>query len=55
MIVKAVVVQEGSEKGAFRVLERAVHTLTGVEPRCWNEPSYDCEVLDSEGNPTTSV
>lgn len=47
--------QEGSEKGAFRVLERVVHSLTGVQPRCWNEPSYDWEVLEPEGNPTTNA
>jgi hypothetical protein len=26
--------------GFFRGLEKAVHALTGVEPRCWNEPDY---------------
>ncbi len=27
--------------GFFRQLERACHTWTGVEPRCWHEPEHD--------------
>ena len=27
--------QDGADNGFFRSLERAVHKMTGVEPRCW--------------------
>ena len=27
--------------GFFRGLEKVVHGVTGVEPRCWSEPNYD--------------
>lgn len=37
---------EGADSGAFRRLERLVHSATGVEPRCWNEPAYEWEVLE---------
>jgi ubiquitin-conjugating enzyme E2 variant len=33
----------GSQQGFFRRLERAVHNWTGVEPRCWHEPTYAWE------------
>lgn len=29
--------------GFFRGLERLVHAVTGVEPRCWYEPEYEVE------------
>jgi Lipid desaturase domain len=28
----------GSSDGFFRRLERYLHSVTGVEPRCWHEP-----------------
>lgn len=31
----------GSQDSFFRRLERSVHALTGVEPRCWTEPNYE--------------
>jgi len=27
--------QDGADNGFFRSLERAVHKMTGIEPRCW--------------------
>ncbi|KAK9806899.1 hypothetical protein WJX72_006755 [[Myrmecia] bisecta] len=32
---------DGSNQGFFRRLERFFHDRTGVEPRCWHEPTYD--------------
>lgn len=42
--------QNGSNNGAFRRLERLVHAVTGMEPRCWSEPSYEWEALDSDAS-----
>lgn len=39
---------EGADDGAFRRLERALHSATGVEPRCWSEPSYEIESSEAE-------
>lgn len=39
--------QDGGERGTFRRLERLVHSVTGVEPRCWSEPQYDWEAYDT--------
>lgn len=44
--------QDGSEDGFFRRLERVVHTTTGVEPRCWHEPSYEWESMDAQPSTT---
>eukprot|EP00798_Chlamydomonas_sp_ICE-L_P010508 gene10508-8475_t len=30
----------------FRQLETVVHSITGVEPRCWSEPDYGWEALE---------
>lgn len=40
--------QNGSDSGVFRRLERAVHAATGVEPRCWHEPSYEWESMEAQ-------
>ncbi len=39
---------EGADDGAFRRLERALHSTTGVEPRCWSEPSYEIESREAQ-------
>ena len=38
-----------AEDGFFRMLERQVYALWGVEPRCWHEPGvgWEEEVRDS--------
>lgn len=44
------ILQNGSDNGAFRRLERLVLGVTGVEPRCWREPSYEWEALDPDAS-----
>lgn len=39
----------GSDKGFFRRLERFVAATTGVEPRCWQEPTYELYEQQSAG------
>ena len=34
---------QGSDQGFFRKLEQFFYGLTGVGPRCWQEPKYDWE------------
>ena len=38
---------EGADSGAFRRAERLVHSLTGVEPRCWHEPNYEWQSMET--------
>lgn len=39
---------EGADSGSFRRTERLVHTLTGVEPRCWHEPKYEWQSMETQ-------
>jgi hypothetical protein len=33
-----------------RRLERVVHDATGVEPRCWHEPLYEWESMETQAS-----
>ena len=47
--------QDGAENGFFRSLERFVHGMTGVEPRCWlGELPEDWQELSRDGDAPTS-